>query len=132
MKEELIRIYKTILELNFQINSALNAFPKKDFDDFNKKLEKLLDEKNIFIKKLRVLKENSVEELEKLLKEADLDELSEHVNKIEEENLKLAEEKKNHLASEINRLNKSTKVLAAYKYNQQIKPRLVDEKIRFI
>jgi hypothetical protein len=127
MIKELKNTYEKILELNLQINSMLNNFPKDDFDSFNENLQGFLDEKDKFIQKLLSFKENSEQELKKLLAKPDLKEISGQINKLEEENLILIQEKKVCLSKEINQTNKATKALSAYKFNKQDKPRIFDE-----
>jgi len=124
MNEEIKNIYEKILELNFKINSLLNDFPpKENFDNFNENLQNFLDQKDIFIQKLISLKESSEEEFKKI----DLKEISEQINKLEHENLKLIQEKKVYLSEELNKSNKASKALSAYKFNKQNEPRLFDE-----
>ena len=124
MNKEIKNIYEKILELNFQINSLLNDFPpKENFDNFNENLQNFLEQKDIFIQKLISIKESSEEEFKKI----DLKEISEQVNKIEHENLKLIQEKKVYLSKELNESNKASKALSAYKFNKQNEPRFFDE-----
>ena len=128
MREEIKNIYEKIFELNLQINSVLNGFPKENFDDFNEKLQKLLALKDKFIQELLSLKNSNKKELENSLKEVDLQEISAQIDNLEQENLKLIQEKKIYLSKEINKTNKAAKALDGYKFNKQIEPRLFDEK----
>ena len=124
MNEEIKNIYEKILELNFKINSLLNDFPpKENFDNFNENLQEFLDQKDIFIQKLISLKDSNEKEFKKI----DLKEISEQVNNIEQENLKLIQEKKVYLSEELNKSNTAAKALSAYKFNKQNEPRIFDE-----
>jgi len=126
MKTELKTIYETILELDKKIYSLLTNFPEKDFDDFNNKLQKFLDEKEVFVQKVVFFKENSQEEFRKL-KDANFKEISEQINELEEENLEIIKNNKTVLSKKINVSNKTLKALSAYKYKKPIKPRIIDE-----
>ena len=126
MINEIKTAYEKILELNLQINSMLNDFPKEDFESFNENLQKFLDEKDIFNQKLLSLKDSNEKEFKKI-KENDLKEISDQVNKLEEENLKLIQEKKIYLSKEINKTTKAAKALSAYKFDKQNEPRIFDE-----
>ena len=126
MINEIKTAYEKILELNLQINSMLNDFPKEDFESFNENLQKFLDEKDIFIQKLLSLKDSNEKEFKKI-KENNLKEISDQVNKLEEENLKLIQEKKIYLSKEINKTTKAAKALSAYKFDKQNEPRIFDE-----
>ena len=95
MIKEIKNLYEKILELNLQINLMLNNFPKDDFESFNENLQDFLEQKDIFIQKLISLSKTANEE--------DLKEISERVHKIEEENLRLIQEKKHYLSTEINK-----------------------------
>lgn len=127
MKKEIKNIYQKILDQNLEINSILKAFPKEDFDNFNEELQQSLEQKDEFIQKLLLIKEQSEEELKSSLKESDLQEISEQINNLEQENLTLIQEKKIYLSKELNKTNKSAKALSAYKFNKQNKPILFDE-----
>jgi len=123
MIKEIKNIYEQILELNIQINSMLNDFPKDNFEDFNDNLQRFLDEKDKFIQNLLSLKDLN----EKDFKKNDLKEILGQINKLEEENFKLIKEKKFFLSKEINKSNKSSTALSAYKFNKHTAPRLFDE-----
>lgn len=128
MIKEIKNLYEKILELNLQINLMLNNFPKDDFDSFNENLQDFLEQKDIFIQKLISLsKLGNEEEFKTFLKTEDLKEISEQVNKIEEENLRLIQEKKLYLSTEINKTAKTVKALSAYKFDKQNAPRIFDE-----
>ena len=119
MIKEIKNLYEKILELNLQINLMLNNFPKDDFESFNENLQDFLEQKDIFIQKLISLSKTANEE--------DLKEISERVHKIEEENLRLIQEKKHYLSTEINKTAKTVKALSAYKFDKQNTPRIFDE-----
>jgi len=124
MNEEIKNTYEKILELNLQINSMLNDFSSKEnFDNFNENLQEFLAQKDIFIQKLISIKESSEEEFKK----SNLKEISKQVNKLEQENLKLIQEKKVYLSEELNKSNTAAKALSAYKFNKQNEPRIFDE-----
>lgn len=125
MKQEITAAYEKILELNFQINSILNDFPKDDFENFNKEIQDALNLKDEIIQKLVSLKTVSGKEFNEI-KENSLKEISEQINKLEQENLELINEKKGYLSEEINKTNKAAKAFSAYKFNKQDEPRLFD------
>lgn len=127
MNEEIKNIYEKILELNIHINLMLNDFPKDDFDSFNENLQEFLNQKDAFIQELLSLTGAIPEKELKKIIDIDLKEIFEQVNQIEEENLKLIQENKIYLSSEINKSNKAAKALSAYKFDKQNEPLIFDE-----
>jgi len=127
MISEIKKNYELILELNTQINFFLNNFSVKNLEEFNEKLQALINDKNTSIQNLILLKENNKINFQNAVKSEELKEIISETEKLEQENIRLIEEKKSFLSFEINKANLASKTLNAYKFKKELEPRIFDE-----
>jgi len=127
MNQEIKTAWEKLLKLNSYINELLKNFPSGNFDEFNDKFQNCIQEKNRLINFLQTLKKESPEYFD-AEQEFELKELIQRVKTLEQENVNLSIEKKQHLSEEIGRSNKTSKILSAYKFNKQEEPSFFDKK----
>jgi hypothetical protein len=127
IKEQIKIVCQNLLEKNLEINSILKNFPESDFEIFNEELEKFLQEKDLLIKAIKHLAENNKDDFA-IAKKTYIKDNWEEICSLENENMDIIKEKKSYLASEISRVNLSSKAFSGYKINTEIAPRIIDEK----
>lgn len=132
MIEKIREILKRLLKINLEINSLFLSLQnnseknEKEFLNFNKKLEELLDIKNALIKGLEYFKEINKQEFLNL-KETEFKEIWEKLTKLEEENLTMLNDCQSLLSIEMSNIKNHSKAISSYKFNKEIKPRLFDD-----
>ncbi len=129
--------FKNCIESLLQVNFRLNAFLKEnkitfesseeEFKAFQEKIENLLSEKTPFIQKLEELKKTSAEEFLQL-KTSTYAESWKSLLALEEENLTAIKSSRAGISLELAGITRKSKAIYSYKYNKEIKPRLIDDK----
>lgn len=115
---ELKGFYEGIYSNTFEISSLIS---KGDFNN----IQKILDLKGDFIKKVEEINTciNLLDEEKK-----EINEIISKIKIIEKNNLEQMEKCKEYIQQELSQLNMSHKAIAAYKYEKQVDPRIIDSK----
>ncbi len=111
-----------LLKLNQEINSFLKTEEKVPDESFGK----LIKQKDKLIENLKKIKNKSAENFENL-KNTEFKETLEKIQALEEENLRLIEERRGTMREDINKIKKHVKTISSYKFKKDQEPRLFDD-----
>jgi len=127
MSEEIKTFFHKMLAINKKVNLLLLDFPESDYVEFNRQIQILLTEKEILIGKITEFKQFFGEQYKQLTQTSEISVILQEINELEISNLELMQNKKDSLSKEINKSNTSAKALAAYKFNRDTSPKILDE-----
>jgi hypothetical protein len=132
MKEEFKKTTDRLLEVNLGIKTLFGAEKPTAGDDvfaaFLAELEKLLEEKDLLIKKLKTLKQRSEQEFA-TLKEKEFRETWEKISALEAENLDVMQKLQSAVSLELAGNKAHSRVISSYKFTKEVEPRLFDDSL---